>query len=36
MKIRKNEESMSQDLPAEPRKVLFAPDHSLLATIRRE
>jgi len=36
MKIRKNEDSVSQDLPSEPRKVVFAPDHSLLANIRRE
>lgn len=34
--IRKNEETVSQELPSVPRKVLFAPDHSLLANIRRE
>jgi aminopeptidase N len=36
MPIRKNEETMSQDLPAAPKKVIFAPEHSLLANIRRE
>lgn len=36
MTIRKNEETVSQELPAVPRKVVFAPDHSLLANIRRE
>lgn len=36
MVIRKNEESVTQELPSVPRKVTFAPDHSLLANIRRE
>jgi hypothetical protein len=36
MPIRKNEESVSQDLPSVPRKVVFAPDHSVLANIKRE
>jgi hypothetical protein len=36
MSIGKNEQTVSQDLPAVPRKVIFAPDHSLLANIRRE
>jgi hypothetical protein len=36
MHIKKNEETFSQDLPSMPRKVVFAPDHSLLANIRRE
>jgi hypothetical protein len=36
MRIRKSEESTSMDLPAVPRKVTFAPEHSLLANIRRE
>jgi hypothetical protein len=36
MSIRKNEQTVSQDLPSVPRKVIFAPDHSLLANIRRE
>jgi len=34
--IRKNEETVTQELPAVPRKVVFAPDHSLLANIKRE
>jgi hypothetical protein len=36
MLIRKNEESVSQEFPVVPRKVIFAPEHSLLANIRRE
>jgi aminopeptidase N len=36
MAIRKNEETASQDLPSVPRKVVFAPAHSVLATIKRE
>ncbi|MEA2326746.1 MAG: hypothetical protein QOE68_1705, partial [Thermoanaerobaculia bacterium] len=36
MPIRKNEETVSQELPSVPRKVVFAPEHSLLANIRRE
>jgi len=36
MAIRKNEESVTQELPAVPRNVIFAPEHSLLANIRRE
>lgn len=36
MPIKKNEETMSQDLPSAPKKVIFAPEHSLLANIRRE
>jgi hypothetical protein len=34
--IRKNEETVTQEFPAVPRKVIFAPDHSLLANIKRE
>jgi aminopeptidase N len=34
--IRQNEQTVTQDLPAVPRNVVFAPDHSLLANIRRE
>ncbi len=36
MPIRKNEEMMSQEFPLVARKVVLAPDHSLLANIRRE
>jgi len=36
MPIRKNEETVTQEFPAVPRKVIFAPDHSLLANIKRE
>jgi hypothetical protein len=36
MLIRKNEETVSQEFPVVPRKIVFAPDHSLLANIRRE
>ena len=34
--IRQNEQTATQELPAVPRSVVFAPDHSLLANIRRE
>lgn len=36
MMIKKNEEMVTQEFPVVPRKVVFAPDHSLLANIRRE
>ncbi|MBV8545017.1 MAG: hypothetical protein JO088_09745, partial [Acidobacteria bacterium] len=36
MHITKNDQTVSQDLPSVPRKVVFAPDHSLLANIKRE
>jgi hypothetical protein len=36
MQIRQNEETVTQELKTVPRKVIFAPDHSLLANIRRE
>ena len=36
MPVRKNEETMSQEFPLVPRKIVFAPDHSLIANIRRE
>jgi hypothetical protein len=36
MAIGKNEESVTQELSSVPRNVIFAPEHSLLANIRRE
>ena len=36
MQIRQNEETLTQELKSVPRKIIFAPDHSLLANIRRE
>jgi hypothetical protein len=36
MQIRQNEETVTQELKSVPRKIIFAPDHSLLANIRRE
>jgi hypothetical protein len=36
MAIRQNEQTVSQELSSVPRKVIFAPEHSLLANIRRE
>jgi hypothetical protein len=36
MAIRNNEETVSQELSSVPRKVLFAPDHSLIANIKRD
>ena len=35
--MRKREQDVTQDhLPSRPRKVTFAPNHSLLANIRQE
>jgi aminopeptidase N len=34
--INKNEQTVTQVLASTPRNVVFAPDHSLLANIRRE
>lgn len=34
--VSSGEETMTQEFPAVPRKVIFAPDHSLLANIKRE
>ncbi|MGA8806336.1 MAG: M1 family aminopeptidase, partial [Thermoanaerobaculia bacterium] len=36
MHIKQNETTFSQDLPSMPRKVVFAPEHSVLANIKRE
>ena len=34
--LNENEQSFTRELPAKPREVLFAPDHALLARIKRE
>jgi aminopeptidase N len=34
--INKNEQTVTHELSSTPRNVVFAPDHSLLANIRRE
>jgi len=36
MPIRKDEQTVTQELSSVPHKVVFAPEHSLLANIRRE
>lgn len=36
IQIRENEQTVTRELPSVPRNVVFAPDHSLLANIRRE
>jgi hypothetical protein len=36
IQIRQNEQTVTQNMPSVPKNVVFAPDHSLLANIRRE
>jgi hypothetical protein len=36
IQIRQNEQTVTQNMPSVPKNVIFAPDHSLLANIRRE